>query len=254
MNRVFISALFVLSCVSPGSIAGMITFSGDLAGVLGGPLVTPDLIAAGQTIERTFDSGIVAGTGSVKGAVEFSNTLEEGLQVGRIVLREFVFTSDRQGEITFGIDILQDFAHPAPSADEFGMLAPAGKFVFPDSSQSGVVLLSATLEDKPFTVGGEQGGDEIIRCAESGESNACGGSALLDVVPALAPISASMSLDMTLTNGEVTGSQIILDLVALRYDALLVPEPNSVVLLGTGLISLLVGYGWRRRSAQPKPA
>jgi PEP-CTERM motif len=235
MKRILVFALFVLSCVSQGSIAGMITFGGDLAGVPF-PVVTPDLIAVGPPSRFEF-GGSTDGIGTVSGAVRLEH---EAGQVGRIVLENFVFTSDRPGRTDFSINIVQDFAHPASSADILGTLSPAGKLVFTDSSQSGEVLLSGTLEDKPF---------EIIRCPQMEDDLDCGGSALVDVT-ALAPISASMSLDMHLTNGEISGSQINLGLVVLKYDALLVPEPNSVVLLGAGLISLL-GYGWRRRSAQP---
>jgi hypothetical protein len=199
MKRVLTFALLTLACVPQVSTAGMITFGGDLAGMLGGPLGTPALIGGGQTVTRAFDSMVVAGIGRVQGSVIFRNNATA--TAGDITLTDFVFESDKPANtaaITFSIDIDQDFTYAGgPMID--GRQSLNGAFTFTAGPQDGVIRrMVSSLERMVFpdlADVGMSGAGMFPQVDPIGPlmNNLMG-------IPAAAPIEAEMFLAMALSD------------------------------------------------------
>jgi hypothetical protein len=223
--------MLVLVGFVPPSHAGTITFGGDLAAALGGPIATPAVLGAGVVLDVPFATS-VPGTGSVQGTVHLRN---DGTAThGGMEINNFVFRSFRPagaGGIAFTLAVDQDFAYAGPPrinlVDE---VAASATFTgFPQGASIDGFPLAATSggpfpEVQNFDVVGDGFG-----------------------LPASSPLHLRLNLSLGLSDNALGDGPRITQLLGsmsierLGYDPapVPVPEPSTGVLLGCGVIGLL---------------
>jgi hypothetical protein len=256
----WILALLVLFGLCPAARAGTITFGGDLAGLLGGPVGTPFLLAGGTILDIPF-SAALAGVGSVMGTVRLQNN--PAATSGGIAINDFVFQSFRpsgSGPVSFTALIEQDYAYSGgPGSGGFN----GGTFLnsvttFTGFPQSATVAQCAAFQGScpgpggvGFTLTATPGGPfpQTVPFGFVGDA----------ILPLTAPVQhLELGLALTLSDNAIGVGPRIANgpggsVYSIGYSGpAAIPEPSTWTLLGIGLVAL-VAYGRRRQGSGAPP-
>jgi hypothetical protein len=247
-------ALLVLFGRCPAAFAGSITFGGDLAGVLGGPIGTPALLAGGTILDIPF-SAALAGVGSVTGTVRLQNN--PAATSGGVAINDFVFQSFRPsgtGPVSFTALIEQDYAYSGgPGSGGFNGISFLNSVTtftgFPQSATvaecaafqrscpapSGVGLTLTPTPGGPFP--------QTVPFGFHGDA----------ILPLTAPVQhLELGLALTLSDNAIGVGPRIANgpggpVYSISYSGpAAIPEISTCTLLAIGLLGLLA-YGRRRR-------
>ena len=252
--------LLVLFGLCPAARAGSITFGGDLAGVLGGPVGTPVLLAGGTILDIPFSAALL-GVGSVMGTVRLQNN--PAATSGRIAINDFVFQSFRPsgaGPVSFTALIEQDYAYTGGPVGSF----PTGGGSFSLDSVTTFTGFPPFTLRQSATVGECAGfeascpgpGGVGFRLTSPGppfpQTVPFGLVGDAFILPLTAPVHLELGLALTLSdNAFGVGPRIASgpsgSVESIGYvGPAAIPEPSTCTLLGIGLLGLLA-YGRRRR-------
>lgn len=218
------------------SIAGTITFGGDLAGLLG-PVLTDAVLDAGVVRDVPFAASL-PGTGSVEGTVRLSNDITA--TSGSIEVLGFAFQSFRDagaGSISFTLSVDQDLTYTGPAlVNVSGWDFPSATFTdFPQSASMNGFPFTAT--PGPFP----QIQDFILVLDGFG-------------IPATSPMHLRLDLSLSLSDNALADGPRITEsgfgpiefrAYAAEFVPEPVPEPASLLLMMT---AGLAGVAWRARS------
>lgn len=245
--------LLVLFGLCPNARAGSITFGGDLAGVLGGPISTPALLAGGTILDIPFSAALL-GVGSVMGTVRLQNN--PAATSGRIDIDDFVFQSFRTtgaGPVSFTVLIEQDFAYTGGPVGGGGLLMNS-LTTFTGFPQSATVAQCGVFERSCPSPGGAgfpqtatPGGPfpQTVPLSFVGDAF---------FLPLTAPVHVELRLALTLSDNAIGVGPRIADgpdppgsVLNIGYvGPAAIPEPSTCTLLSIGLLALFA-YGRRRR-------
>src|SRR5262245_57584845 len=252
--------LLVLFGLCPAARAGSIKFGGDLAGVLGGPVGTPVLLAGGTILDIPF-SAALPGVGSVMGTLRLQNN--PAATSGQIAINNFVFQSFRPsgaGPVSFTALIEQDYAYSGgPRSGGFNGGAGLNSVTtFTGFPQSATVAQCAAFQRScpgpggvGFTLTATPGGPfpQTVPYGFVGDA----------ILPLTAPVQhLELGLALTLSDNAIgVGPRIASgpggSVYSIGYSGpAAIPEPSTCTLVGIGLLALLA-CGRRRRQGSDAP-